>query len=61
MCRIKLPHVQRKGMGVGLTDAEFFKLIKLWKEEGNQEQLEGVTRNKQVYAKLANSFSSMRE
>ena len=35
------------------TDAQVFKLIELWKEEGIQEQLEGSTRNKHVYAKLA--------
>ena len=34
------------------TDAQVFKLIELWKE-GIQEQLEGSTRNKHVYAKLA--------
>ena len=35
------------------TDAEVFKLIDLWKEEGIQEHLEGLTRNKHVYEKLA--------
>lgn len=33
--------------------SKFFKLIDLWKEEGIQEQLEGSTRNKHVYDKLA--------
>ena len=39
------------------TDAEVFKLIDLWKEEGIQEQLEGSTRNRQVYEKLTAELS----
>ena len=34
-------------------DADVFKLIDLWKEVGIQEQLEGSTRNKHIYDKLA--------
>ena len=44
-------------MAVGWTDAEVFKLIELWKEEGIQEQLEGSKRNKHVYEKLATQVS----
>lgn len=44
-------------MAVGWTDAEVFKLIELWKEEGIQEQLEGATRNKHVYVKLASDMT----
>ena len=36
------------------TDADVFKLIELWGEEGIQEQLEGSKRNKHVYEKLSN-------
>ena len=46
-------------MAVGWTDAEVFKLIELWKEEGIQEQLEGATRNKHVYAKLASDMTKV--
>ena len=35
------------------TDAEVFRLIQVWSEEGIQEQLEGAKRNKHVYEQLA--------
>lgn len=35
------------------TDAEVFKLIDIWKEDGIQAQLEGSMRNKHMYVKLA--------
>ena len=35
------------------TDAEVFRLIQIWSEEGIQEQLEGAKRNKHVYEQLA--------
>lgn len=44
-------------MAAGWTDAEVFKLIELWKEEGIQEQLEGSKRNKHVYEKLATQLT----
>ena len=37
------------------SDAQVFKLIGLWKEEGIQ--LEGSTRNKHVYARLATELN----
>lgn len=39
------------------TDTEVLKLIDLWKEEGIQEQLEGSTRNRHVYEKLATQLT----
>ena len=44
-------------MAARWTDAEVFKLIELWKEEGIQEQLEGSKRNKHVYEKLATQLT----
>ena len=44
-------------MATNWTDAEVLKLIELWKEEGIQEQLEGSTRNKHVYVKLASQLA----
>jgi len=35
------------------TDAEVFRLIQVWSEEGIQEQLEGAKRNKHIYDQLA--------
>ena len=47
-------------MAVVWMDAELFKFLELWKEEGIQEQLEGATRNKHVYANLANDLTKAR-
>ena len=39
-------------MAMSWSNAEIFKLIELWGEQGIQEQLEGSKRNRHVYAKL---------
>ena len=44
-------------MAVGWMDAEVFKHIELWKEEGIQQQLEGAKRKKHVYAKLTSDMT----
>ena len=43
-------------MAVGWTNAEVFKLIEVWSEEGIQEQLEGSKRNKRIYEKLSSKL-----
>ena len=35
------------------SDVEVFKLVEIWGEEEIQALLEGCTRNKQVYEKIA--------
>ena len=44
-------------MGTNWIDAEVMKLIKLWGEQGIQEQLEGSRRNKHVYTKLSSELA----
>ena len=39
------------------TDAEVFRLIQVWSEEGIQEQLEGAKRNKHIYEQLAEDLA----
>ena len=39
------------------TDAETFLLIEQWAEQGIQEQLEGLKRNKHVYARLSSELA----
>ena len=44
-------------MATTWSDAEVFKLIELWGEQGIQKQLEGSKRNKHVYEKLSSELA----
>lgn len=44
-------------MATTWSDADVFKLIELWGEQGIQEQLEGSKRNKHVYARLSSELA----
>ena len=50
-------HTKQWPICTNWTDAEVFRLIQVWSEEGIQEQLEGAKRNKHIYEQLVEDLA----